>query len=62
MAADLDRAYVVNGDDLRIELASSELEVMDKIAALLRTRSDRAKRRILRWALDYLLDGGEPPF
>lgn len=42
--------------------ASDELEAMDKIAALLRTRSDRAVKRILAWALDRLTDIGEPPF
>lgn len=42
--------------------ASDELEAMDKIAALLRTRSDRAVKRILAWSLDRLTDIGEPPF
>lgn len=105
--ADLDRAYVINGDDLRIalnsgpalvpnprdmaeyilakvaaplgdepgetgvhvccehvpgSLASGELDVMDKIAGLLRHRSERSRRRVLRWARDYLLDCDEPPF
>lgn len=43
-------------------LASDELDVMDKIAGLLRHRSERSRRRVLNWAKDFLLDLAEPPF